>query len=266
MRRLLVIVLTCAALNVPTHAQNIISGGPELETILNFEAEHTGTTPRGWNFNPPGTIAIDGNVVHGGRWSVRLARTATSPQMFSSLVTGIPVEFAGTTLELRGYLRSENVSGFMALYMGQDGDGANLGFTSMEPQQIKGTNDWKEYVITVPLHRDARQLYFGAVLNGTGTLWADDLRLLVDGKPVWTAPRVERPKTPLDLDHQFDSGSGIVISELSTTQIEKPGAAWQGVGIPQVSPSRHHQRHASLGLRAVSRAARDTRRARSGGR
>jgi hypothetical protein len=36
---------------------------------------------------------------------------------------------------------------------------------------------------------------------------------------VWEAPRVERPKTPLELDRQFDAGSGIVISELSNTQI-----------------------------------------------
>ena len=51
-------------------------------------------------------------------------------------------------------------------------------------------------------------------------MWADDLQLLVDGKPVWEAPKVERPKTPLDLDHEFDTGSGIVISKLTPAQIE----------------------------------------------
>jgi len=159
-------------------------------------------------------------IVHDGRWSVRLERTPASPQMFSTLTKAVPVEFGGTTIEWRGFLRSENVSDFMGLWMRQDGDTPNLAFETMQPRQIRGTNDWTEYSITFPLHRDARQLYFGVLLGGTGKVWADDLRLLVDGKPVWDAPKVERPKTPLELDHQFDGGSGIVISELSTTQIQ----------------------------------------------
>jgi hypothetical protein len=56
-------------------------------------------------------------------------------------------------------------------------------------------------------------------MSGTGTAWADDLQLLVDGKPIWEAPKVERPKTALDLDHEFDHGSGIAISELTSEQV-----------------------------------------------
>ena len=108
----------------------------------------------------------------------------------------------------------------MALWMRQDGDAPNLAFATMQSRQIKGTNDWTEYLITMPFHRDAKQLFFGVLLGGTGKVWADDLQLLVDGKPVWDAPKVERPKTPLDLDQQFDAGSGIVISDLSPAQIE----------------------------------------------
>jgi hypothetical protein len=52
---------------------------------------------------------------------------------------------------------------------------------------------------------------------GTGKTWADDLRLLVDGKPVWLAPKA--PKTSLDLDHEFDAGSGIALTTLTDIQI-----------------------------------------------
>ena len=219
MRTRLLAALICAALTVPGQAQNS-SAGRELESILNFETEHKSTSPLGWGGGPTGTIFVDGEIVHDGRWSVRLERTPASPQMFSTLTKAVPVEFGGTTIEWRGFLRSENVSDFMGLWMRQDGDTPNLAFETMQPRQIRGTNDWTEYSITFPLHRDARQLYFGVLLGGTGKVWADDLRLLVDGKPVWDAPKVERPKTPLELDHQFDGGSGIVISELSTTQIQ----------------------------------------------
>ena len=159
--------------------------------------------------------------MHSGRWAARLERTAgAGGQPFSTLTRSIPIDFAGTTIEWRGFLRSENVSEFMGLWMRQDGDAPNLAFATMQPRQIRGTNDWMEYSITFPLHRDGRQLYFGVLLAGTGKVWADDLRLLVDGKPVWDAAKVERPKTPLDSDHQFDAGSGISISQLSNPQIE----------------------------------------------
>ena len=54
---------------------------------------------------------------------------------------------------------------------------------------------------------------------GGGRVWADDLRLLVDGKPVANAPRVEAERTALDLDKEFDAGSGIVLKDLTRTQI-----------------------------------------------
>ena len=150
----------------------------------------------------------------------RLERTATSPEAFSTLTKAIPADFAGNDHRVARLPAERGVSEFMGLWMRQDGDAPNLGFASMQPRQIRGTNDWTEYSITLPVHRDAKQLFFGVLIAGTGKVWADDLRLLVDGKPVWEAPKVERPKTPLDLDHEFDAGSGIVISKLTPTQIE----------------------------------------------
>ncbi|HEY1263562.1 MAG TPA: hypothetical protein VGF06_08565, partial [Terriglobales bacterium] len=39
-------------------------------------------------------------------------------------------------------------------------------------------------------------------------------------KPARDAPRIEKPKTPLDLDHQFDAGSGIALETLTPVQVE----------------------------------------------
>jgi hypothetical protein len=220
MRHVLFAALLCAALTLSGHAQNQnASVGPQLESTLTFEGTHTGASPSGWGGGPPGTVFVDGDVVHSGRWAGRLERTATSPQAASALANSVAVDFGGTTIEWRGFLRSENVSEYMALFIRLDGD-MTPAFATMQPQQIKGTNDWKEYSITLRLDRQANNLSFGVMLAGTGKVWADDLRLLVDGKPAWEAPKVERPKTPLELDHQFDSGSGIAISELSPVQIE----------------------------------------------
>jgi len=45
-------------------------------------------------------------------------------------------------------------------------------------------------------------IYFGFLLSGAGKAWADDLRLLVDGKTIAEALKVERLKTLLDTDHE----------------------------------------------------------------
>ena len=49
---------------------------PDLAAILSFETEHPGGAPGGWNIAPPGSVLVDGKVVHGGRWSARIERPA----------------------------------------------------------------------------------------------------------------------------------------------------------------------------------------------
>src|SRR6266581_4317196 len=73
----------------------IAIGGSRFASILNFETEHTGTTPRGWGGGPPGTIFVDGNIVHSGRWAVRLERDTASPQGFTTITNVLPADFAG---------------------------------------------------------------------------------------------------------------------------------------------------------------------------
>ena len=192
---------------------------PEL-TGLDFEAEQTGGVPRGWNGGPPDTLAVDGVTVHAGKGALRIERNDKSPAAFSAVNKTIPIDFAGTTLELRGFLRTEGVSGFAGLWMREDGDGGSVAFDNMERRQIKGTTEWTEYSITLPLEKSAKNLVFGVLAAGVGKVWADDLRILVDGRPLEHEPRVEQPKTALDLDKEFDAGSGIALKSLSKAQVD----------------------------------------------
>ena len=218
------LAIVCAALTLPSQAQDThpaqSTNRSDLPKVLIFEAQPNGGMPGGWGGGPPGTIFADDKVVHGGRWSARIQREADSPSDFSVLTVATPMDFAGTSIELRGFLRTEDVSGFAGLWMREDGDTGNLAFDNMESRQLKGTTDWKEYSITLPVKPEGNRLFFGVLLAGTGKAWADDLQLLVDGKPIWEAPKVEHPKTALDLDHQFDSGSGLAVSKLTETQVE----------------------------------------------
>src|SRR5437879_9065413 len=77
-----------------------------LAAELNFETDQTGTMPRGWGGGPPGTIFVDGETVHSGRSSARLERKSDSPNGFSTITRAIPFDFAGDSIEWRGFLRT----------------------------------------------------------------------------------------------------------------------------------------------------------------
>ena len=97
----------------------------------------------------------------------------------------------GVIANRRGFLKTENSSDAVAIWLREDGDTANLAFATTQTLGVKGTTDWKEYSITLPLATGAKQLAFGVLLSGTGKAWADDLRLLVDGRPVAEGPPLE---------------------------------------------------------------------------
>lgn len=188
-----------------------------LQQSLGFE-DQTSSVLTGWHAYPPGTVSADDSVSHTGRWSVRLQRDAQSARTFSVITRSLPVDFQGSTVELRGYLRLRDVSGSAGLWLRQDADGQVLAFKNMQAQQVKGTRDWAQYSITLPINPRAQQLYFGVLLSGTGILWADDLELLVDGKPISdAAPMPVRPSLPAD--HEFDSGSRIALNSLTPMQV-----------------------------------------------
>ncbi|MCU1236599.1 MAG: peptidase, partial [Candidatus Solibacter sp.] len=191
-----------------------------LGRVLNFEAAPTGNAPTGWG-GGNATVSIDDQIVHGGQRAVRIERRAGAAGAFGGITKMIPIDFAGTSIELRGFLRSEDVSEYVGMWMRVDGaDHGSLGFATTQGLQIKGTTEWKSYSIRVPVHKEGRELYFGVFVAGTGEAWADDLELLVDGKPVWEVPKVEHPKTVIDNDHEFDAGSKISLTSLTPVQIE----------------------------------------------
>jgi C-terminal processing protease CtpA/Prc len=221
----------------------------QLAPILNFEAGPAGGSPQGlphgWGGGPPETIFMDDKIVHSGRWAVRLERNASSADKFSTITIGIPEDFTGTRVEFRGFLKTEDVSEFAGLWMREDGDGGAIEFDNMESRHLKGTHDWAEYSIVLPLRSEAKQLFFGVLISGTGKTWADGLQLLVDRKPVSEAAKAEPPKTALDTDHEFDKGSRIALHDLTAVQIENLatlGKVWGFLKYhhPQVTSGRRH--------------------------
>jgi C-terminal processing protease CtpA/Prc len=217
----------------------------EFESILKFETDHAAGNLEEWGGGPEETIYYDSTIVNSGKGAARLERDANSPDQFTSITKQIPIDFDGETIEFSGFLRTESVSGFVGLWMREDGPGGAVQFDNMQNKQVNGTTHWTEYTIKLPLDKRAKTLFFGVLLVGEGKVWIDDLRLLVDGKPIDQVPERITETTVLDKDQEFIAGSGININTLTSTQIENLsilGKVWGFLKYhhPQIAAGHYH--------------------------
>jgi hypothetical protein len=238
-----VLFLSCSAQTTPSKPSENPSAS---DKTVSFESDSAGTAPSGWGAVPLGTILVDGEVAHSGHLSVRFERKTDSPNTFSWMFKEIPMDLRGKLIELHGYMKLDNVSGFAALLLREDADGKPVAFHSLEGENPpKGTSDWAEYSISLPVQTGAQKLVVGVLVSGTGTAWVDDLQLTVDGKPVPGFSNGDRPNTAIESDHSFDGGSGIALTNLTETQIDNLatlGKVWGFLKYyhPQVTDGKLH--------------------------
>jgi C-terminal processing protease CtpA/Prc len=246
-RALWVLVFLCSPVCHAQHA-DVPPDSPRLhlQDALSFEAPPTGSLPGGWGGAPRERLFSDGEVVHSGKRAARLERPAGGSDPVTVLTMAIPMDFSGKEIELRGFLKLRDVAGgYVGLWMREDGDVSNIALENMQTQAVAGTRDWGEYSIRLRFAEAGRRLLFGVLLTGSGTVWADDLQLLVDGKPVSLAPARPLAVSVFEQDHEFDAGSGIFIEHLSKTQVANLtmlGKVWGFLKYhhPSVTSGRYH--------------------------
>ncbi len=184
--------------------------------ILGFEDSANGRLSSFWNAGPNPEIAADSEVVHSGNYSARISRTAEGN--FTTIAAAIPYTFRAQTIQLRAFIKLEDVTGNVAIWLRQDSPGGgNLAFATLQTQNIRGTLDWREYAIQIPAQASGSQIVFGFFVNGSGRGWVDSMQLLADGRPVAEAPAA--PFSILVTDREFDNGSRVNVTELSDTQV-----------------------------------------------
>ncbi len=222
-QRKCLVALFIAASSLPSMAQQTIRTRQNLEAVLGFENGTPGAFPVGWAGGIAGAagpgVVIDDKIAQSGKNSARIDRDATSPSTFTWLYTTIPLDFAGQTVEWRGYIKTEDVNGFAAILFREDTNTvASIQFNTTQSLAFRGTNDWKRFSITLPVDREATIMTLAVILGGTGKAWFDSLEFLVDGKPAAQAPN--RSLGPLDTDKEFTQGSKISLTTLTDLQVK----------------------------------------------
>jgi pimeloyl-ACP methyl ester carboxylesterase len=154
---------------------------------FDFEKGAVDQLPEGWA-KTGGTYktAIVTDEKHGGNQSLLIeSTTGADPKAFTSVVKTLPAKYIGKLIELKAYLKFQDVANLQGLVLRiNDVNGQLLQYKTLQAQKISGTRDWQLYSVTTFLPPDGQTIVVGTMLNGPGKLWADDLQLLVDGKDI----------------------------------------------------------------------------------
>ena len=139
--------------------------------------------PDGWGRwgNPSYHFVLDSAVKYAGKYALRIESPTDGPVPgFGCPHLSIPVNFTGTTVTLKAFMKLENVEHSVGLLLRIDGKPNEiLRYENMEQHGITGTRDWEEYTITVPLPESAKTIHIGAIHSGPGKLWVDDFQVLI---------------------------------------------------------------------------------------
>lgn len=141
--------------------------------------------PKGWMpgavNSPDYELFLDSTVRRSGNssGSIKSKESIAMPKGFASIVQGINAKnFLGKRVRLTAYIKSRDVKGWAGLYMQVQRDEFKEGdFDNMSNRQIKGTTDWTNYEVVLDVPADALTIGFGPLLQGTGQIWFDDLKL-----------------------------------------------------------------------------------------
>ncbi len=90
----------------------------------------------------------------------------------------MPGVYLGKRVRMTGYVKSENVTSWAGLWLRVDQAGStkSLSFDNMHDRPIKGTTAWTKCEIVLDVPSNASMLAYGALLNGTGQIWFDNLQ------------------------------------------------------------------------------------------
>src|SRR5690554_2446651 len=188
---------------------------------LDFEVHAIGYPTYWANFGSADyKISIDSANAKSGRYSAVIESMNAEPN-FKALAFNLPKNYRGTSIRLTGYIKTENVTdGYAGLWLRID---PQIGFDNMHDRGVTGTNDWKQFEITLPLNPEkTERIVVGGLLVGKGKMWLDDLQVFIDGKDI-DDPNLEiyeKEALPAEKDKEFDQGSSINFSTLSKKDIE----------------------------------------------
>lgn len=149
--------------------------------------------PSGW-FNAGSKpqsyeMGIDKGVGQSGKNAATIKSKDSRIDGFGTLMQQCsPDKYLGKRVRMTGYVKSENVTTWAGLWLRVDQSGSQqpLSFDNMGNRPIKGTTGWKKYEIVLDVPSNSTLIAFGALLDGTGQIWFDNISFEIVDNSVQT--------------------------------------------------------------------------------
>ena len=138
--------------------------------------------PRGWYVAGTQPDKYDMGIVVGagqnGKNAATIQSVAKKIKGFGTLMQDSrPDKFLGKRVRMSGDMKSSDVRGWAGLWMRVDecGGSSPLSFDNMQDRKIAGNTEWKRYEIVLDVPNEASNIAFGALLDGTGQVWFENI-------------------------------------------------------------------------------------------
>lgn len=120
------------------------------------------------------------------------------PRGFGYLCKSLPADsFIGKRIQMRAKVKTNLQDGAsVQLWLRVDGDWEKRAecFDNMFKNRIKGISEWASHSVTVSVPDKSEKILYGVLLNGTGTVWLDEI--VIESVQEEVVPKAKRPAKP----------------------------------------------------------------------
>lgn len=145
------------------------------------KAQIPDSLPAGWlkvGATPDDYVAtIDHAIYRSGRASAQLRSRVPTASTFGTLTQRVRADsLRDVRLRVTAWLRTRDAKTAL-FFVRVDGAVAGLDFANTDDNPVTGTAEWTRRELVVDVPHDALGITFGLILDGTGTVWLDDVAL-----------------------------------------------------------------------------------------
>lgn len=143
-------------------------------------------------------LFVDRDLKLNGLPSACIEARVAEPKDYAAIYQDInATDYLAKRLKFTAFVKTSSVRDWAALWVRIKDSLAVVAFDNMEDRPIKGTNDWKEYSISLNVPADSQEIRIGLMQAGPGKTWFSNCSLSAVGPIDKTGNKMHGPVLPI---------------------------------------------------------------------
>ena len=184
-------------------------------------------------------LGVDRTARHGGNAAGFIQGLNPNSSSFATFVQSIRADsYRGKRVRWSAWVKTDGTSGSVAgLWMRVDSPGFTTAFDNMSNRPIRGSQDWQQVSVVLDVAQNAIGLAVGALLNRTGVLIIDDIKLEVVGTDVASTNTLTTPlassvdSATVAAQYSRDNDDPVNLDFEGLAPLPATAAAWLGSNV-----------------------------------